>query len=286
MQRKLILSFLIFIGFIGSAYFITYNRVKKEAMKLPDNSPSICSTPNNALPRVVLVGDSITHGKVSANYVSILENNFQNQYQFINAGINSNLAYNVLQRLDEIIQCKPTFITILIGTNDVNSTLNTKNQSRYISDMNLPRTPDLNWYEENLRKIIERLQKETSAKIAVLSLPVIGEDLNSTANQRVKTYSAVVKILANEYNIKYLPLNEKQNEFLAKQDNISQSCESNSDNLMITAIASHFLFKKSWDEISETNKFKLVTDCLHFNHLGASFISDLIADFLKKSPSK
>ena len=48
---------------------------------------------------------------------------FKDRFKFINAGINSHLAYNLFIRLDKVIKCSPAKITILIGTNDVNSSL-------------------------------------------------------------------------------------------------------------------------------------------------------------------
>jgi len=70
---------------------------------------------------------------------------------FVNAGINSQLSYNVLQRIDQVVKCNPDFITILIGTNDAAATLNEKNAARYVKKQNLPRVPHRHWYEENLQ---------------------------------------------------------------------------------------------------------------------------------------
>ncbi|MHA1684448.1 MAG: SGNH/GDSL hydrolase family protein, partial [Promethearchaeota archaeon] len=78
---------------------------------------------------IACIGDSITHGNVSSNYVSMLEKNLNEgskKYEIINAGINSEWAWNVNQRLDDIIACKPDIITILIGTNDANNVLDPK----------------------------------------------------------------------------------------------------------------------------------------------------------------
>lgn len=60
---------------------------------------------------------------VSGNCADILKEKFKDRFKFINAGINSHLAYNLFIRLDKVIKCSPAKITILIGTNDVNSSL-------------------------------------------------------------------------------------------------------------------------------------------------------------------
>ncbi len=57
---------------------------------------------------VLLIGDSITQGKIGVNYVELLEKEFSsNNYDFINAGINSEVVWNVLQRLEKIVECNP-----------------------------------------------------------------------------------------------------------------------------------------------------------------------------------
>ena len=96
---------------------------------------------------VVCVGNSITHGQVSYNYVNILSDRLSGDgYQFVNAGINGNLVYNVVNRLDMIIRCDPDYVTVLIGTNDVNASLSQKNSARYMIDMALPEKPNAEFF--------------------------------------------------------------------------------------------------------------------------------------------
>ena len=69
---------------------ITYTL--KKAQKLPLNSPVHFlkdSARDKNKKSVVYVGNSITHGQVSYNYVRVI-------MEFENAGINGNLAYNVV----------------------------------------------------------------------------------------------------------------------------------------------------------------------------------------------
>ncbi|MCJ7622674.1 MAG: GDSL-type esterase/lipase family protein, partial [Anaerolineaceae bacterium] len=125
---------------------------------------------------LVCMGDSITRGNVSANYVHILSQRlFERDFILVNAGINAELTYNLLQRLDEIIACEPDYITILIGTNDADGTLSEATASRQMRQMKLPQKSTSAWFESNLQKIITELQTHTEAKIALLSIPPIGE---------------------------------------------------------------------------------------------------------------
>jgi lysophospholipase L1-like esterase len=72
---------------------------------------------------VVCVGASIVRGNVSFNFVDLLKGRLEGKgFRFINAGVNGDLAYNVLKRLDSVINLQPDFVTILVGTNDVIAT--------------------------------------------------------------------------------------------------------------------------------------------------------------------
>ena len=159
---------------------------------------------------VVLMGDSITHGKIGVNYVDMLENQLADEkLEFINAGINSELAWNNLQRIEEVIQCKPNIVTILIGSNDANASMSEDGMKSYVKRMKLPRDPDIEWYRESLMSLVKRLKNETTAKIALLSIPTIGEDSNHPAFERSTKYSGMILDVAQELDIVYLPLHEK-----------------------------------------------------------------------------
>jgi lysophospholipase L1-like esterase len=148
-------TFSVFLGILflaaGGACLYLYHA----ATRLPENRPqAFLNTKFAANQKVVVcVGDSLTHGRVSYNYVDDLDGRFPDDYLFVNAGINSELAYNVLQRLDNIIALKPDYITILIGSNDVLGTLGEQSAQRYVKKWNLPQAPDRQWFRKNLTQI-------------------------------------------------------------------------------------------------------------------------------------
>lgn len=66
---------------------------------------------------VACAGDSITRGQSSANWVDILQRRFAaDGYQFVNAGIDGDPAWNVLQRIDDVVHCQPDAVTLQVGT--------------------------------------------------------------------------------------------------------------------------------------------------------------------------
>lgn len=75
-------------------------------------------------PEKVLVcfGDSLTHGSVSANWVDRLEERSRDRAIWgdgytavLNAGVNSETAAAAYTRLGDVLACKPTAVTVLIG---------------------------------------------------------------------------------------------------------------------------------------------------------------------------
>ena len=241
----------------------------------------------DAGPVVACLGASLTSGTVSASYVDLLEER-RPGFRFLNHGFNGDLAWNALQRLDKLIAEQPDYVTILLGTNDVNATLSERNRFHYLAYNHLPvEHPSLAWYEENMEAILTRLRDETQARVSLLSLAPIGEDLGHEANLRLETYNGAIRGLAGRHGLDYLPVHERMVEFLREHE--AERAElppplAYKDGLtnIGNAIALH-ASGLSWDEISRRNGLLLLTDCLHLNSRGAGIVADLIAEWLDAS---
>jgi len=233
----------------------------------------------------VCFGASLTAGRVSFDYVELLRSRPSlAEYHFVNRGIDGDLAWNGLQRLDKVIEVQPDAVSILIGTNDVNATLSERNRLRYINFNHLPTEPTLSWYEENLRAIISRLKQETRARLALLSLAVIGEDLEHEANKQVDRYNEVVRRVAEDGKLDYLPLHERMIAYLHEHEEDRSFLPPRlgyRDGLVNigNAIALHAT-GLTWDEVSRRNGLLVTTDCLHLNSVGGGMVADLIESWL------
>jgi lysophospholipase L1-like esterase len=251
-------------------------------MREPENSPSaFLSRGRRSTTRtlVVCAGDSITHGVVSADYVEMLEQRFAaDGYEFVNAGVNGQLAYNLLQRLDDVIACRPDVVTVLIGTNDVNATFSQAWEDSYRKDQRLPEKPTLAWYRLNTERIIDRLQTETDAQIVFLDLPMLGEDLASGMNRRVADYNGVLHAIAAEKRVTCLPLHEKLGALLPQ--NHTPPPYEGKKGPVILAWIKHFMQRKSWDAVSADHGLALLTDHIHLNDKSAAVVAEIIGDFL------
>ena len=228
---------------------------------------------------VVCAGDSITHGVMSADYVDLLRGRQGGDgYEFVNAGMNGNLAWNVLQRLDDVVACRPDAVTLLVGTNDVLATLGPPWESTYRRQQHILVTPNLSWYVENVREIIHRLRAETGAGLAILDLPPLGEDLESEINGRVREYNEALREVAAETGVEVLPLHDRLLALLPTGH--TPPPFEGRRGLMGSALARRLVRRSSWDEVSEAHGLVLLTDHLHLNDRAAAVVAGLIEAWL------
>jgi lysophospholipase L1-like esterase len=274
-----------FILLVGILFLIYYASVMWKIYHYPRDNPYNYVRKMNRKrktsekTRIVFVGDSLTHGNLCVNYIKLIRKKLGENYDYINAGMNADLAYNVLQRLDGVIACKPDFLTILIGTNDANYEINYPQSQRSAKLMKLPREPDKKWFIENLEKIILELKEKTNAKITLCSIPLIGEETTSKAFKQGIDYSKTIREIAKKHKISYLPVNEKMVEYL--KQNPSNPKFPFRKRLVEDAAIKHFLLRKNFDKISEEYGFSILVDHIHINSVGANIIVDLIIDFIK-----
>ena len=259
-----------------------------KGQKLPELNPSnYFPDPNDEREVVVCCGDSITHGRIGYDWVSGLAKTNKNKI-FINAGINGDLSWNLHKRLGEIIKCQPSIITILIGTNDAMGSQSKKLGDDYIKMKKLPQHPSIDWYKKNYDMILTKLINKTNAKIYLITLPWIGENENSKILEIVKNHNKVIEELAIKYKLEIIPFFENIKTMInKKKDNglISKSKYEITYKRMIRiirAIVLHYLFRVSWNNVSNRYQLKTLCDFIHLNDNGGLIISDLIQTKLDK----
>lgn len=217
---------------------------------------------------VVAAGSSSTHASLSGDYVAMLDARLAPAgYSFVNAGRNGATSADLRQRLVPIIACDPDAITILIGTNDVRSA------------GNLASAPAA--FRANIAAILAQLQRDTQARIALLSLPPLGEDLSSPSNQTVRQYNQILAELAAEHQVSYLPLYETLSDRLAANPPPSPQPYALRLELLVMSAVRHYVAGQSWDEIADARGFHLLTDQIHLSNRGATVVADLIAAWLQ-----
>jgi acyl-CoA thioesterase-1 len=231
---------------------------------------------------IVCAGDSITHGLMSANYVRLLDRRFRNwDCTVVNAGVGGDLAYNLLKRLDAVVACEPDVVTVLIGTNDVAAHVSDAWRDEYLRRQDLPQEPTLRWYEATLEEILERLQSETTAHIACLDLPMLGEDLDSLHNQRVCSYNDAIRRVCDRKGVPVLPLHER---LTASRTEVHHAPQfDGSKRLMVRALLQRVVLRRSYDAISASHGFELLTDHVHLNDSAATIVADVIERYVAQT---
>lgn len=273
--------------FAGALVF--YHR-KNKLNQLPANNPAAFlknGMREEGKKLVAVIGGDVVHGNISYNFVEdAAKRKGCLEYQFINAGVNGSTSYDVLQRLDDVIACSPEFAIVLIGLNDASVKIAPDIAKRNIRMHEQLEKPSLLVYEKNLAQIVSRLKAETSAKIALLSLPVAGENLFSKANKEIDQYNEVIKKIAEINNVSYLPFNEKLKAYLKGKGQTRGRSLKNDTKLFEKAIIQHFVYGYSLDRIAHLNGFLLLTDGMHLNSTSGMMAAHQIELFLKKNELK
>ena len=170
--------------------------------------------------KILFQGDSITDaGRDKRNYhdvgpgypkyasEAIAEAFPDTEFEFINFGIGGNRTSQLFDRLyaDGIV-FQPDVISILIGINDI--------WHRYGSGR-IATTDEQ--FALNYRCIIERIKKETNAKIVILAPFLLDAEPYEGMRADPERALPVVRKLAEEYADVYIPLDEHFTEALKTQ---------------------------------------------------------------------
>ena len=283
-MANLTLLVLLAVAILVAAAFLFVSRI----ISLPPQGRAIdyINSKSKKNQRIIAcIGDSLTHGNIGQSWVDYLRQEFPNDV-FLNEGINGNTAWQVIQRLDPILQCQPDLIILLIGTNDALGSFDINSGLRYKKNNELPEVPTLEKYKEHLNELIEKIGIQS--KIAICTLPPIGENVNSEVNKHVNLFNDYIKLIANQKNLSLLPVsNALWSEINSRTYPIKLDFNSKAMPLMMKRILGgifhHYLFKKSWNDISRAKGQWILFDQIHLNERGAEIVYKLAKDFIAKS---
>ena len=170
--------------------------------------------------KVVFQGDSITDaGRDKRNYRDlgmgypkfaaeyIRSSNSDIDFDFINMGISGNRTSQLFDRFyTDALAFEPDVISILIGVNDI--------WHRHL-DVHVATTDAQ--IELNYRSILERIKRESKAKIIILAPFVLDAPDKEMLREDIKTVLPIVRKLADEFADAYIPLDEYFAEALKTQ---------------------------------------------------------------------
>ena len=161
--------------------------------------------------KIVFQGDSITDaGRDRRNYhdmgngypkyaVELIKKAYPDvDFEFINQGCGGHRTGNVFDRIyRDTIEFQPDIVSILLGINDI--------WHRYLGERIATTDEQL---ELNYRCILERIKKETNAKIIILSPYLLTCNDKDNIREDLKTALPIIRKLADEYADVFIPLDK------------------------------------------------------------------------------
>ena len=233
---------------------------------------------------VACIGDSLTHGNIGDCWVDSLRQEFTND-KFLNEGINGEVTWQVHQRLEPILACKPDIVTIMIGSNDVMASFDKNSGERYKNNNKLPEIPTFERYKELLPELIDRLK--TVPKIAICTLPPVGEYKDSSINNHINKFNEFIRLTAFDKNITLLPVSDL---IWTELDNRTYPLKNDYDpnifpiiRRIFGGIFHHYIFKKSWHSISKSKGQWVLFDQVHLNERGAGVVFNLVRKYISSN---
>ncbi|MWA08192.1 GDSL-type esterase/lipase family protein [Streptomyces sp. BA2] len=231
--------------------------------------------------RVACLGDSLTRAQLSVDYLDLLKRRHPpGTVRLARFGANGDFVYNLSRRLDAVVADPPDVITVLIGTNDARASLAGYPVERAMKRKQLPERPSAGWFQQCLGAVVERLRTETDATIGLLSLPVLGQQLDGAAAQASQAYSRMIAEVATTNEATYLPLHERQIEELRQADPAPIPYRELTPAAGVSVLVRHAVLRRSLDTISRRRGLVLTTDHIHQNSRGAALVAEVIDNCL------
>jgi lysophospholipase L1-like esterase len=206
MKKLLILGMIIIvisIIYMNRSYAHIYNKIEETNLKSTDMQ-QIYNLGNKSEKSLLYVamGDSLTAG------VGI--DNFEKSYPYqVAQNISekgNNVTLNIQARpgaksvdiinsfLDSTIKLQPDIVTLFVGVNDVHGNISKEE------------------FRNNYEIILNRLTKETKAKIYVINLPYLGAKnlilppYDYYFKNRTEEFNEIIKKLSEDYELRYIDL--------------------------------------------------------------------------------
>lgn len=246
------------VGVLGVAGAVGYLTFVRAPVNPPAEACGDAGVPGSG-PVVVAAGASMTRGTLGADWVGAVRDR---GHRVVNAGVNGHTTADLLARVDaDVVACRPDAVTLLIGTNDVRGDV------------------PLAEYRDNLGAIVARVRAGTTARIALLSLPPLGEDLDGDLNVKLRAYNAAIEETATETGASYLPVHERMVDVLREEG--GEPTPFGFDfGVAYLAAAEHYLLGREWDEVARDNGLRLLVDHIHLGDRGGAIVADLVDAWL------
>lgn len=175
--------------------------------------------------KIVFLGDSIT--QAADGYVSVVEHMLGAlvpgaRVECVNAGIGGNKVTDMLARVDDdVISHCPGWVTVSVGINDV---------------WHGPAGVPVELFRGKYEELVSRLAEHGSARLALFTTTVIGEDLRSEANQKLVPYNEFIRDTARRKNALLVDMNEAFRAAIAAWEAVGEGLRFTTDGVHMTPV--------------------------------------------------
>jgi lysophospholipase L1-like esterase len=220
-------------------------------------------------------GDSITSGVPGAAYCDCLKG----RITFKQYGLGGDTVTGLIRRLCRVAMAAEDMVIVEIGTNDIllpylKST--SKNWQRLVSSIERSgRIPvgSMEEFSEKYRILAEILSEH---RVVFVSIPCIGEDIESEVNAKVDSYNAVIKEICTEQKGWYVDFNQAQKNEIRRGLRRSNSYVVGEDSttMMFDVVATKVLGLTEY--LSRKRELITTIDGVHLNQRGATLLANMI----------
>ena len=214
--------------------------------------------------RILFVGDSITEGKIGIGYVDIIQRNFP-EFQCQNYGRGGDTLSGIFTRLFKILKADTEYYDVLVieaGHNDLFLPY-VKSKWKFTSIRKVTPLNKIEAFYDNGLRMIGLYSK---AKIILTTLSCLGEDLNSTINQKRRLVNEKIKEVGSKYGVYIADVSPFFDKILRKSFS-----NYNLIDHPLNIVLDYFRSKRmNWvEKISNKRRLLLTIDGGHLNAKGA-----------------
>lgn len=187
---------------------------------------------------IVFVGDSIT--QAGDGYVSVTQAIIgalipDLGLAYVNSGVGGNNVRDLLDRIAEtVIVHDPDWITVSVGINDVWHGQN---------------GVEIEEFRDKYGELVERLGKQTVAKLALFTTTVIGEDLDGPGNKRLIDYNEHIRGVAKKRELLLVDMNTAFHEAISLWQKRGTELRFTTDGIHMTPAGNYLMahtLAKAW----------------------------------------
>jgi len=272
----------IFVAFtVGALLLSPLLYVAWRLDQAPSHTPTdVLATGRPEGPLLLCLGDSITHGRIGADWVGAVRERYGSHgLTVVNGGNNGELTWNVLQRLPEALSLRPDLTVLMIGSNDVMGADHPQRASGCERSNKLPQLPDLAWSVEQLGALVADL-KEGGGEVAVCTIPPLGDDPTASGEVITREYNAAVRSITEEAGLTLIDVHAL---LTAVESSASRPYAGGIwpvVSAVVRSAGAHYLRGKSWDTIGAAGGWSVTVDGIHLTDRAGAIVTEAVSEWI------